>query len=96
MNTTTLIIALLETAAQAVKASGASDTRVLAIAELVRRGMSLAGTVTTAGPHFVSAMQALTTQVKALHDAGVDDLTDAQQAALDAAVEKAHAEIQAG
>ncbi len=95
MNSVTLIIALLETAASAVKATGATDARVLAIAELVRRGMSLAGSASSAGTHFIAAMQALTAQVKALHDGGVDDLTDAQQAALDAAVEKAHAEIQA-
>lgn len=95
MNTITLIIALLETAAGAVKASGASDKRILAIAELVRRGMSLAGSASTAGQDFIAAMQAITAQVKALHDAGIDDLTDEQQAALDAAVEKAHQEIQA-
>lgn len=95
MNVVTLIIGLIQAAALAVSATGTTDKRVLAVAELVRRGMSLAGTASTAGEHFVAAMQSLTAQVKAMHEAGVDDLTVEQQAALDAAIEKAHKEIQA-
>lgn len=95
MNTVALIIALLEAGATAVKASGVSDDRVRAVAELVRRGMSLAGTARGAGEKFIAAMQTLTAQVKAMHDEGRDDLTDVEHAALDKAVQDAHEEIQA-
>lgn len=89
-----LIIALINAAATAVNASGVTDAKVRAIAELLRKGSSLAATGVTAGTNFVAAMTALTNQVKAMSAAGVDDLTDQQAQDIDDKIEAAHQEIQ--
>lgn len=88
------ILALIQAALSALSASGITDTRVKSITALLQKGLSLVGTGVSAGTNFVIAMKALTAQVKAMHDAGVDDLTDEQQADIDGKVQAALAELQ--
>lgn len=88
-----LILGLLQAAATALSAPGISNARIASIAQLVSHGTTLASVATTASTRFVSALQDLTAQINTMHAEGRDDLTDAEQAAIDAKVEAAHLEI---
>ena len=92
--TAALILGLIQAAAAALSSPGVTNTRVRAIASLVNQGTALASVATTTGDNFVTAMQSLTARIIALHTEGRDDLTDAEQEALDSAIVQAHIEIQ--
>ena len=90
-----LILGLIQAAATALSAPGITNARLQAISALVSKGTSLASVAVSAGGNLTVALQQLTAQIEQLHNEGRDDLTDAEQDALDEAIRQAHAEIQA-